>query len=85
MVRHYYFRESPELGELRLNLAAKDDRSRSSHEIALDLRARLKKVTLPEGTVARVVEVSPGPPVLATLLAEVYGSDSTSRRAVASN
>ena len=46
LVRHYYFRESPELGELHLNLAAKDDRSRSSHEIALDLRARLKKVSL---------------------------------------
>jgi multidrug efflux pump subunit AcrB len=83
LVRHYYFRESPELGELHLNLAAKDDRSRSSHEIALDLRARLKKVILPVGTVARVVEVPPGPPVLATLLAEVYGPDSTSRRAVA--
>jgi multidrug efflux pump subunit AcrB len=83
LVRHYYFRESSELGELHLNLAAKDDRSRSSHEIALDLRARLMKVSLPAGTVARVVEVPPGPPVLATLLAEVYGPDSTSRRAVA--
>jgi multidrug efflux pump subunit AcrB len=83
LVRHYYFRESPELGELHLNLAPRDDRDRSSHAIALDLRARLKKVVLPQGTVARVVEVPPGPPVLATLLAEVYGPDSTSRRAVA--
>jgi len=83
LVRHYYFRESPEMGELHLNLAPRDDRDRSSHAIALDLRARLKKVVLPQGTVARVVEVPPGPPVLATLLAEVYGPDSTSRRAVA--
>jgi multidrug efflux pump subunit AcrB len=83
LVRHYYFRESPELGELHLNLAPRDDRDRSSHAIALDLRARLKKVVLPQGTVARVVEVPPGPPVLATLLTEVYGPDSTSRRAVA--
>jgi len=83
LVRHYYFRESPELGELHLNLAPRDDRDRSSHAIALDLRARLKKVVLPQGTVARVVEVPPGPPVLATLLAEVYGPNSTSRRAVA--
>jgi multidrug efflux pump subunit AcrB len=83
LVRHYYFRESPELGELHLNLAPRDDRDRSSHAIALDLRARLKRVVLPQGTVARVVEVPPGPPVLATLLAEVYGPDSTSRRAVA--
>ena len=83
LVRHYYIRESPELGELHLNLAAKDERSRSSHEIALDLRARMKNVVLPPGTVARVVEVPPGPPVLATLLAEVYGPTSTDRRAVA--
>jgi multidrug efflux pump subunit AcrB len=83
LVRHYYIRESPELGELHLNLAPKDERSRSSHAIALDLRAKLKSVTLPAGTVVRVVEVPPGPPVLATLLAEVYGPSSTDRRAVA--
>jgi multidrug efflux pump subunit AcrB len=83
LVRHYYIRESPELGELHLNLAPKDERARTSHAIALDLRAKLKSVTLPAGTVARVVEVPPGPPVLATLLAEVYGPSSTDRRAVA--
>ena len=83
LVRHYYIREAPELGELHLNLAAKSERSRTSHEIALDLRARLKSVSLPAGTVARVVEVPPGPPVLSTLLAEVYGPDSETRRAVA--
>ena len=83
LVRHYYIRELPELGELHLNLAPRDDRKRSSHEIALDLRARLKNVVLPASTVARVVEVPPGPPVLATLLAEVYGPSSTDRRAVA--
>ncbi len=83
LVRHYYVRESPELGELHLNLAPRSDRDRSSHAIALDLRARLKDVSLPDGTVARVVEVPPGPPVLATLLAEVYGPDSKTRRAVA--
>jgi multidrug efflux pump subunit AcrB len=83
LVRHYYFRESPELGELHLNLAPKDERSRTSHEIALDLRERMHAVQLPPGTVARVVEVPPGPPVLSTLLAEVYGPDSATRRAVA--
>ena len=82
LVRHYYMRELPELGELHLNLAPRDERNRSSHAIALDLRARLKTVVLPAGTVARVVEVPPGPPVLATLLAEVYGPTSTDRRAV---
>ena len=83
LVRHYYIREAPELGELHLNLAARGERGRSSHAIALDLRARLKKVVLPAGTVARVVEVPPGPPVLSTLLAEVYGPDSKTRRDVA--
>jgi multidrug efflux pump subunit AcrB len=82
LVRHYYVRESPELGELHLNLAPRGERERSSHAIALDLRARLKQIILPAGTVARVVEVPPGPPVLATLLAEVYGPDSKTRRAV---
>ena len=83
LVRHYYLRESPELGELHLNLAPKSERSRTSHQIALDLRARMKKLTLPPGTVARVVEVPPGPPVLATLLAEIYGPDTKTRRDVA--
>jgi multidrug efflux pump subunit AcrB len=75
-------RELPELGELHLNLAPSAERSRASHAIALDLRARLKTLVLPAGTVARVVEVPPGPPVMATLLAEVYGSSSTERRAI---
>ena len=83
LVRHYYVREAPELGELHLNLALAGERTRASHAIALDLRARLKSLTLPSGAVARVVEVPPGPPVLATLLAEVYGPDSATRRAVA--
>jgi len=82
LVRHYYVRELPELGELHLNLAPSGERARASHAIALDLRGRLKAIALPAGTVARVVEVPPGPPVLATLLAEVYGPSSTERRAV---
>ncbi len=82
LVRHYYIREAPELGELHLNLAPSAERKRTSHVIALDLRGRLKSLTLPPSTVARVVEVPPGPPVLATLLAEVYGPDPTTRRAV---
>jgi multidrug efflux pump subunit AcrB len=82
LVRHYYLRERPELGELQVNLAARGDRKRTSHEIALDLRQRLKAVSLPAGTSVKVVEVPPGPPVLSTLLAEVYGPDAATRRAV---
>ncbi len=83
LVRHYYLRTQPEMGELQVNLADKADRSRASHDIALDLRRQMAKLTLPKGTVVKVVEVPPGPPVLATLLAEIYGPDSKTRRAVA--
>ena len=82
LVRHYYLRERPELGELQVNLAARSDRKRASHDIALDLRQRLKAVSAPDGTSIKVVEVPPGPPVLATLLAEIYGPDAATRRAV---
>jgi multidrug efflux pump subunit AcrB len=83
LVRHYYVRERPELGELQVNLAARGDRKRVSHDIALDLRQRLKAVSIPAGTSIKVVEVPPGPPVLSTLLAEIYGPDAATRRAVA--
>jgi multidrug efflux pump subunit AcrB len=83
LVRHYYLRESPELGELELMLAPGGERSRSSHAIALALRQSLAGTTLPQGTVVKLVEVPPGPPVLATLLAEIYGPDAATRRAVA--
>src|SRR5450631_4445892 len=82
LVRHYYLRERPELGELQVNLAARGNRKRASHDIALDLRQRLKAVGIPQGTSIKVVEVPPGPPVLATLLAEIYGPDAATRRAV---
>jgi len=83
LVRHSYLREKPEMGELQVNLADKADRSRESHAIALDLRHQLAKLKLPQGTIIKVVEVPPGPPVLATLLAEIYGPDSKTRRAEA--
>jgi multidrug efflux pump subunit AcrB len=83
LVRHYYMRESPELGDLQINLSDKADRERGSHEIALDLRRRLAALKLPEGSTLQVVEVPPGPPVLASLLAEIYGPDATTTRAVA--
>jgi multidrug efflux pump subunit AcrB len=83
LVRHYYLRNRPEMGDLSVALATKDRRHRSSHAIALDLRQRLAKVALPAGAVIKVVEAPPGPPVMATLLAEIYGPDAATRRAVA--
>jgi multidrug efflux pump subunit AcrB len=83
LVRHYYLRQRPELGDLQVNLKSKDERDRASHDIALDLRKRLAGLSTPSGTVIKVVEVPPGPPVIATLLAEIYGPDEQTRRAVA--
>ena len=73
----------PQQGDLQVNLAPKRERHRTSHEIALDVRRRLEGLPVPEGTTVKVVEVPPGPPVIATLLAEIYGPDADQRRAVA--
>ncbi len=83
LVRHYYLRSSPEMGEVSINLLPKHDRERTSHDIALDIRERLKAIDLPQGASFKVVEPPPGPPVMATLLAEIYGPDAATRRAVA--
>lgn len=83
LVRHYYLRAAPELGDLQVNLAPRGERDRPSHEIALDARARLLALDLPEGASIKVVETPPGPPVLATLIAEIYGPDAETRRAAA--
>lgn len=83
LVRHYYLRAEPQLGEVGINLTGKGDRDRASHAIALDLRKRLAKLAVPEGTSLKVVEPPPGPPVISTLLAEVYGPDAKTRRAAA--
>jgi multidrug efflux pump subunit AcrB len=83
LVRHYYLRNEPRYGDLQVNLSPKGERDRESHDIALDLRARVLALDLPEGVAVKVVEPPPGPPVMATLLAEVYGPDAETRRAVA--
>ncbi len=83
LVRHYYLRRHPEQGDLQLNLSPKSERSRTSHEIALEVRQRLKGLELPPRTALKVVEVPPGPPVLSTLLAEVYGPNPEERRETA--
>lgn len=84
LVRHYYNRSSPQLGDLHIVLVNKDDRSLQSHTIAEDLRRRLDtRIKLPPGGVIKVVEVPPGPPVIASLLAEIYGPNQKIRRAEA--
>lgn len=83
LVRQYYLREAPNLGDVKVNLSPARARNRQSHAIALDIRDRLAGLDVPKGTVLRIAEVPPGPPVFATLLAEVYGPDAAARRRAA--
>ncbi|TAX46871.1 efflux RND transporter permease subunit (plasmid) [Rhizobium leguminosarum] len=83
LVRHYYLRASPQQGEVAIELLSKAERSRTSHELAVAIRNRLGEITIPADTSLKVVEPPPGPPVIATLLAEIYGRDGDARRKVA--
>jgi len=83
LVRQYYLRESPELGDLQVNLVDKHERSRQSHEIVLAERPALAAIGKKYGASVQVVEVPPGPPVLAPIVAEVYGPRYEDRRRMA--
>lgn len=73
LVRHYYFRGDSNHGELRIKLLDKDSRSEQSHAIALRIRDMVEHTAEKYGAIAKIVEVPPGPPVLSTIVAEVYG------------
>ena len=73
MVRHYFLRRGPAVAEIRVNLVGKREREMQSHAILLRLRDRLEAVAEREGVRIALVEVPPGPPVLSTLVAEIYG------------
>jgi multidrug efflux pump subunit AcrB len=77
MVRHYYLRQGSHLADIRVNLADKDDRSMQSHAIVLRLRADLEALAVETGAALKIVEVPPGPPVLSTIVAEIYGNPET--------
>ena len=83
MVRHYYMRNQPWQAEVQLQLLDKNDRDRSSHEIAVDARAQVTELVEGSGARFSVVEMPPGPPVLQSVVAEVYGPDPDTRRQVA--
>jgi multidrug efflux pump subunit AcrB len=74
LVRHYYLREGKNLADIRVNLVDKDNRKLQSHGIALKLRNDLEKIAKDHGAIIKIVEVPPGPPVLSTIVGEVYGS-----------
>jgi len=83
LVRHYYLRQAPNMADIQVNLAAKGRRKQQSHEIAKRVRPPLKAIADRYGARIKIAEVPPGPPVLSTLVAEVYGPDYDRQRALA--
>jgi multidrug efflux pump subunit AcrB len=75
LVRHYFLRSQPNQADIQVNLLPRQDRHAQSHEIARRLRPGLDKIAESFGARIKVAEVPPGPPVLQTLVAEVYGPD----------
>ena len=75
LVRHYFLRQAPHQADLQVNLLSKDARSTQSHEIAKRVRPGIQAIAALYGARVKVAEVPPGPPVLQTLVAEVYGPD----------
>jgi len=85
LVRHYYLRRDPWQGDIQVQLLHKNDRERSSHEIADAARGVLTPIAEKLGARIQVVEMPPGPPVLQTVVAEIYGPDERTRRQVAAD
>ncbi|MCW9057561.1 MAG: efflux RND transporter permease subunit [Gammaproteobacteria bacterium] len=83
LVRHYYLRQEPWQADIQVMLTDKDERGRSSHELAVIARSMLTPIARQLGARIEVVEMPPGPPVLQTVVAEVYGPDAETRRQVA--
>ncbi|MBS0287075.1 MAG: efflux RND transporter permease subunit [Proteobacteria bacterium] len=75
LVRQYYLRQDPNLGDLQVNLKDKKERKRTSHDIAKAIRQPLNQIAKQNGATIEIVEVPPGPPVLAPIVAEIYGPD----------
>ncbi len=82
LVRQYYLRADSNAGDIQVNLVDKKHRKRSSHEIARSVRELLQPVGERFGAAVKIAEVPPGPPVMAPLVAEVYGPDYEAQKAV---
>ncbi len=75
LVRHTYMRRAPELGDIRVTLLPKDERDAQSHAIALRIRDSIQEAADRHDAAIRLVEVPPGPPVIATVVAQVHGGE----------
>ncbi|GAB4433452.1 MAG: efflux RND transporter permease subunit [bacterium] len=78
LVRHYYMRQQPNQADIQVNLLPKHERSAQSHDIAKRIRPEIENIAKRfNGARVKIVEIPPGPPVLQTLVAEIYGPDYT--------
>jgi len=75
LVRHYDLRRGENVADIQINLADKKDRSMQSHDIVKQFRPAIQKIAAKHNANVKLVEVPPGPPVLSTIVAEVYGPD----------
>ncbi|MFO1468615.1 MAG: efflux RND transporter permease subunit [Steroidobacteraceae bacterium] len=83
LVRQYYLRAGAELGDLQVNLVDQHHRDDKSHRIATRLRPMLERIGESYGAIIKVVEVPPGPPVMAPIVAEIYGPEESGRQQLA--
>jgi multidrug efflux pump subunit AcrB len=83
LVRHYDLRGGSNMADIQVNLLHKEDRTKQSHDIAKEVRPAVQAIAKKYGANVKVIEVPPGPPVLSTLVAEVYGPDYKSQIEVA--
>jgi multidrug efflux pump subunit AcrB len=83
LVRHYFLRKGPNVADIQVNLLNKHERRAQSHEIAVRTRPMIQKIAERYNARVQIAEVPPGPPVLATLVAEVYGPDLAEQREIA--
>jgi multidrug efflux pump subunit AcrB len=79
LVRHYFMRRGANVADVQVNLVPKHDRSRQSHDIAVAVRPAIDSIARRYGARAKVAEIPPGPPVLSTLVAEIYAADDSAR------
>ena len=75
LVRHYDLRGGSNMADIQVNLLHKEERDLQSHEIAKAMRPEIQKIAKKYGANVKLIEVPPGPPVLSTLVAEIYGPD----------
>ena len=84
LVRHYDLRGGSNMADIQVNLTDKHDRTQQSHELASLMRPTIQKIGKKYNANVKIVEVPPGPPVLSTIVAEIYGPDYKTQMDVAS-